>query len=285
MPGQKISSLAPVSDLQAADQFPLARSGSTYKITGDKFASKTQLDALSATATGSFALKTDITSLSSTVDTKFIPKPTSASAQQVLTYNDSTATWVASAAPMTPVGSVMAFPSTSAPTGWLKMNGSSLIRTDYPELWSFAQASGNLVTDTAWYSTSAIGSFSQGNGSTTFRIPDLRGEFVRAWDDSRGIDSGRGIGVWQIHAVQSHNHYLPTSSGASSNPYLGLSDTSGANSPWINSNVDTTAASGKAVTTYPNPEFAETPNSVGNVGNFSEETRPRNISLLYCIKF
>lgn len=69
MPGQKISSLTPVSDLQAADQFPLARSGSTYKITGDKFASKAQLDSLSATTTGSFALKTDLASLSSTSST------------------------------------------------------------------------------------------------------------------------------------------------------------------------------------------------------------------------
>lgn len=81
MPGQKISSLTPVSDLQAADQLVLARSGSTYKITGDKFASKTQLDSLSATA-----------------DASFIPKPASASDKQVLTYNGSTATWVASAA-------------------------------------------------------------------------------------------------------------------------------------------------------------------------------------------
>ena len=97
MPGQKISTLAPVSDLQAADQLPLARSGTTYKITGDKFASKAQLDSLSATAAGSFALKTDITSLSSAADAKFIPKPASASNQQVLTYNSSTSTWVASA--------------------------------------------------------------------------------------------------------------------------------------------------------------------------------------------
>ena len=70
MPGQKISSLTPVSDLQAADQFPLARSGSTYKITGDKFASKAQLDSLSATSTGSFALKTDLAALSSTSSTE-----------------------------------------------------------------------------------------------------------------------------------------------------------------------------------------------------------------------
>ena len=74
MPGQKISSLSPVSDLQAADQLVLARSGSTYKITGDKFASKAQLDSLSATSTGSFAFKTDLTSLSSIVDADFALK-------------------------------------------------------------------------------------------------------------------------------------------------------------------------------------------------------------------
>ena len=71
MPGQKISSLTPVSDLQAADQFPLARSGSTYKITGDKFASKAQLDALSATAAGSFATKTSLNSLSAESDNDY----------------------------------------------------------------------------------------------------------------------------------------------------------------------------------------------------------------------
>lgn len=72
MPGQKISTLTPVSDLQSTDQFVLARSGSTYKISGDKF----------------------------------IPKPASASAQQVLTYNSSTSTWVASALPAGNSGTV-----------------------------------------------------------------------------------------------------------------------------------------------------------------------------------
>lgn len=47
MPGQKISSLTPVSELQAVDQFPLSRGGTTYKITGDKLASSTQVAALS----------------------------------------------------------------------------------------------------------------------------------------------------------------------------------------------------------------------------------------------
>lgn len=56
-------------------------------------------ETFSSTVNGNFALNSTVTSLSSTVDAKFIPKPASASAQQVLTYNGSTTTWVASAAP------------------------------------------------------------------------------------------------------------------------------------------------------------------------------------------
>ena len=260
MPGQKISTLTPVSDLQAADQFPLARSGSTYKITGDKFASKAQLDSLSATATGSFALKTDITGLSSTVDAKFIPKPASASAQQVLTYSGSTATWVASAAPMIPVGSVAAFPFTTNPVGWLKLNGALLNRADYPELWSAAQSSGNIVTEAVWTATNT-GSFSTGNLSTTFRIPDLRGEFVRGWDDSRGVDSGRGIGVYQVDAFKAHRHLLLFKSLPGANTSVPIE-------PVLTENYQAEGYSDSQVSL-----------------EGGTETRPRNASLLYCIKF
>jgi hypothetical protein len=65
MPGQKISTLAPVSDLQDTDQFPIARNGSTFKITGDKLASKTQLNSLSAAV----ATKIELANLSSRVTT------------------------------------------------------------------------------------------------------------------------------------------------------------------------------------------------------------------------
>jgi hypothetical protein len=125
MAGQKISSLPPVSDLQSGDQIPLARSGSTYKISGDKFTSRAQMDSLSATADSKFALKASITSLSSTCDNKFAlknaaaggdlqgtyPNPTVAkingmnvsnstpTAGQVLTWNGFASAWVASALP------------------------------------------------------------------------------------------------------------------------------------------------------------------------------------------
>lgn len=46
MPGQKISTLQAVTDLRPTDQFPLTRNGTTFKILGDKFASKADFDTL-----------------------------------------------------------------------------------------------------------------------------------------------------------------------------------------------------------------------------------------------
>jgi microcystin-dependent protein len=91
----------------------------------------------------------------------------------------------------------------------LKLNGALLNRVSFARLWAYAQASGNLVTDAAWLAANGpIGAFSQGDGSTTFRIPDLRGEFIRGFDDGRGADAGRGIGTFQDGQLLSHGHAI-----------------------------------------------------------------------------
>jgi microcystin-dependent protein len=97
----------------------------------------------------------------------------------VLTSNGTT--WT-SASPVDPVpsGAVMHFARNTAPTGWLKANGAAVSRSTYASLFS------------------AIGTtFGSGDGSTTFNVPDLRGEFTRGWDDGRGVDSGRSFGSSQ----------------------------------------------------------------------------------------
>ena len=48
--------------------------------------------------------------------------------------------------------------------------------------------------------------FGAGDGSTTFNIPDLRGEFLRGWDNGRGVDNGRALGSSQTDAFKSHTH-------------------------------------------------------------------------------
>lgn len=95
--------------------------------------------------------------------------------------------------PVTPtgadIGQISAFGQANPPSGWLKCNGAAVSRTVYANLFA------------------AIGvNFGSGNGSTTFNVPDLRGQFVRGLDDGRGIDNGRQLGSSQSSQNLSHSH-------------------------------------------------------------------------------
>ncbi|WP_439668378.1 Bacteriophage large tail fiber protein [Cupriavidus necator] len=116
-----------------------------------------------------------------------------------------TTVWVMSTLLTASVGQIIIEPRTTARAGCLKLNGALLKRADYPELWAYAQASGAIVTDAAWLAGS-WGCFSHGDGNTTFRIPEYRGEYLRFWDDARGADAGRGIGVFQDSQNKTHAH-------------------------------------------------------------------------------
>lgn len=90
---------------------------------------------------------------------------------------------------MAPPGLVAFFARSAAPTGWLKANGAAISRTAYAELFA------------------AIGTtFGPGDGTNTFNLPDMRGEFVRGWDDGRGIDAERALGSWQADEFKAHAH-------------------------------------------------------------------------------
>lgn len=88
--------------------------------------------------------------------------------------------------------------------GFIKANGALLSRTTYATLFAYATAEG-LVSEATW-SAGSYGRFSVGDGSTTFRIPDLRGHHVRVLDEGRGVDSGRTIGTFQDSQNLSHTH-------------------------------------------------------------------------------
>jgi microcystin-dependent protein len=106
-----------------------------------------------------------------------------------------------------PVGSIVMMPGTTAPPNFIGVNGNLISRAAYPALWTYAQASGNIAsTDAIWNSSTLYGSFSPGDGSSTFRVPDYRGYKLRAWDNGRGVDSGRAMGSLQGQSIQSHNH-------------------------------------------------------------------------------
>jgi phage-related tail fiber protein len=136
-------------------------------------------------------------------------------------------------------GEVCYFARNTAPTGFLKANGAAVSRTTYAALFS------------------AIGTtFGVGDGSTTFNVPELRGEFIRGWDDARGIDSGRSFGTAQTDDFKSHTHtQQANAAGGAGSGYM--SGSSNVN----NSSGGQTLATG------------------------GTETRPRNVALLACIKF
>lgn len=109
----------------------------------------------------------------------------------------------AEAEAIVPPGAVMFFARSTAPSGWLKCNGAAISRSAYSGLFS------------------AIGTtFGNGDGFTTFNVPDLRGEFVRGWDDSRGVDGGRAFGSYQSGMIQSHDH-TGSSGSAGSHAHTG----------------------------------------------------------------
>jgi len=86
--------------------------------------------------------------------------------------------------------------------------------------------------------------------------PDLRGEFIRGWDNGRGVDDYRALGSWQPQAIQSHSHTFTATQYDGANGVHGYVSTDNANG-----------------------NFTLTTGSTGG-----DETRPRNIALLACMK-
>lgn len=152
-----------------------------------------------------------------------------------------------SASPIS-AGTVAHFAASTAPAGWLKANGALISRTAYAALFA------------------AIGTtYGAGDGSTTFALPDLRGEFLRGLDDGRGVDVGRAIGT-----AQNATKVSPAStdgSGVYVAPKVATpvqdADSTGANTTRRTATLG--ADSGTAPDGY--------------------TVRPRNVALLACIKF
>lgn len=187
-------------------------------------------------------------------------------------------------------GMVMAWPIGTAPTGWLECNGAAISRTTYAELFA------------------AIGTtYGAGDGSTTFNLPDYRGEFLRGFangssnDPNRTTRTNRGdgttgdaVGTKQADATEAHTHSaslstsvtgttstvgdhshtynVPTSSvlyGAGGSGTVWLASTSSALTGAAGSHSHTVSATGTAT---------------GTTGSTSgDETRPRNVSVMWII--
>lgn len=176
-----------------------------------------------------------------------------------------------------PAGAVQAFAMSTVPAGWLECNGAAISRTTYAVLFS------------------AIGTtYGAGDGATTFNLPDLRGYFVRGWDNGRGIDTGRVFGSAQATANLAHTHAAGTLIMPNhGHPYAvnrsdGNTTTTTGRFALRNSNMTTVPA----YTGAPGSEYTQLIGGSGTLpitgataSDGATESRPVNLAMLYCIKF
>ena len=212
-------------------------------------------------------------------NTSDLAKPISIPQQTALDFKADTALFT---------GAVSYFARATAPTGWLKANGAAISRTAYGALFA------------------AIGTtFGAGDGSTTFNLPDLRGEFLRGVDDARGVDSGRAFGSWQDSDNKSHAHTASTGADAHTHTWSGTTSSNGAHAHTLNGNLSSTGTGSNSFqgrqaiaytsTTSTNGEHTHTISGTTSAASHAHavyvdaaggtEARPRNLALLTCIKY
>ncbi|WP_430963391.1 phage tail protein, partial [Salmonella sp. CQ23WZ0182SAL] len=144
-----------------------------------------------------------------------------------------------------PVGVPVPWPSATPPTGWLKCNGAPFSAEEYPEL---------------------------AKAYPTNKLPDLRGEFIRGWDDGRGIDSGRGI-------LTAQSHGMPSISATFNGLYAAqITNTQGCAS--VKKSVNTENVS----TYYDTGSMFDYTLDTSGLIPASPELRPRNIAFNYIVR-
>lgn len=151
-------------------------------------------------------------------------------------------------------GQVIYVAGSAMPSGYLECNGATVSRTTYATLFE------------------AIGStYGAGDGSTTFALPDLRGEFMRGADRGRGVDAGRAIGSAQGDAIRN----IAGNMGAS----IGNAGASGAVAVDV-MNPNSASANPGGEYAYPTRNF-----DASRVVPTAAENRPRNVAMIAAIKY
>lgn len=185
------------------------------------------------------------------------------------------------------VGVLGFFATTTAPNGWLKANGAAVSRTTYAALFD------------------RIGTtHGAGDGSTTFNVPDMRGEFARGLDDGRGVDTGRVLGSAQADQNASHTHTGTTGTQSSDHTHSGTTAAGGLHSHTVGvgnaggaytSSGQSGASAGPTTATDSAGSHTHTITTGGVSANHTHsfttassggtEARPRNVAWLACIRY
>jgi phage-related tail fiber protein len=191
------------------------------------------------------SINSTLTSVNNSLTTKLVKTANLSDLSNVVTARDNLGLKNGAISDFT--GAVIAFAMSTPPTGWLECNGASLSRTTYANLFG------------------AIGTTYGNIDGSTFKVPDLRGEFIRGWDHSRGVDSGRSFASSQSDAFQGHYHKWQ----------------------YRAQNVTGIGSSGDCIagTSFTNNTQEAISDGTNGTPRTAAETRPRNIAMMYCIKY
>ena len=165
-----------------------------------------------------------------------------------------------------PSGAIMAWPTGTAPSNWLECDGSAVSRTTYSALFA-------VIGET----------YGNGDGSTTFNLPDLRGEFIRGFDNSAGNDpdaasrTDRGDGTTGDNVGTKQDFALENVTGEFSHTVGDGSGNRTGTGPFTD-NADGNHSGGGGGT------VGRVTFDLSNTAQTSTETRPRNVAMMWIIK-
>jgi hypothetical protein len=168
----------------------------------------------------------------------------------------------------TPVGTILYYPSTTIPAGWMQCDGRELSTTTYAKLFEVLQ-------------------YRFGGAGAVFKLPDLRGEFIRSVDSGRGIDPNRAVGSFQRGSavlVDDGNNILGPSHDANGTSYS-MSQSRGSNYQSPDLFYDKYDGLGNIAHALASHEvgYNNYYSAVTEPGYFMH-ARPRNVALVACIK-
>lgn len=142
------------------------------------------------------------------------------------------------------VGSGLIWFLETPPENYIEINGAVLSRTAYAELFA------------VWGTK-----YGEGDGATTFGTPDSRADFLRGWDNGRGVDVDRLLGSWQEDELKSHTHMMssvPTTYSVYDGQIDGSYNKGGSDRSYTGRNTEAEGGT---------------------------ETRPRNLAVMFCVRY
>ena len=170
-----------------------------------------------------------------------------------------------------PVGTILAHAANTPPSGFLECNGSNISRSTYATLFS-------TISTT----------FGVGDGSSTFALPDLRGQFIRGWANTGSTDASRVFGSTQTDQNKNHTHTTDSTTLTGgirkiSEGFLAGGSATGVFTKTSDGNNSITGSS--STSPVGGVDFDGTHTHTISSSGGGTEARPTNLALMYIIKF